>query len=177
MTAAAIRAAYSDWRPVKSRKVLQLVFEVPLERQTEVLTMLGAPMPDREIWCGIALLRDPAHAPVPVSGPPQESPGIPQARANPPPAGVSAIRSAQGRERYHNASDAQKAVIRAVRLPKDPEFRHWADVRDEENAIRFIRDRIGGSRSLIDEDPQVYDRFIQMETEYRIAVNRMANPR
>ena len=51
-----IKAAWADWRPVKGRKVLQLVFEVPLEQTSEVLTMLGAPMPDKETWVAIALL-------------------------------------------------------------------------------------------------------------------------
>ena len=51
-----IKATFSDWRPVKGRKVLQMVFEIPLEQTSEVLTMLGAPMPDSETWCAIALL-------------------------------------------------------------------------------------------------------------------------
>jgi hypothetical protein len=55
---AAIRATYSDWRPVKSRKVLQLVMEVPIEQTEQVLTILGAPMPDREMWVAIARLAD-----------------------------------------------------------------------------------------------------------------------
>lgn len=52
----AIKATFSDWRPVKGRKQLQLIFEVPLEETPEVLKMLGAPMPDKETWCAIALL-------------------------------------------------------------------------------------------------------------------------
>lgn len=52
----AIKATFADWRPVKGRKQLQLIFEVPLETTAEVLKMLGAPMPDRETWVAIALL-------------------------------------------------------------------------------------------------------------------------
>jgi len=51
-----IQATFSDWRTVKTRKSLQLIFEVPLEQQEQVLKMLGAPMPDQEIWCVIARL-------------------------------------------------------------------------------------------------------------------------
>lgn len=58
MAQMAVQARYADWRPVKGRKVLQIVLEVPLERQGEVLTMLGAPMPDRDLWVAIALLTD-----------------------------------------------------------------------------------------------------------------------
>lgn len=54
----AIQARYADWRPVKGRKVLQLVLEVPLEQQGEVLNMLGAPLPDRDLWVGVAVLTD-----------------------------------------------------------------------------------------------------------------------
>ena len=54
----AIEARYADWRPVKGRKVLQVILEVPLERQGEVLQMLGAPLPDRDIQVAIALLSD-----------------------------------------------------------------------------------------------------------------------
>ena len=56
MSERVIKATFSDWRPVKGRKALQLVFEVPLEQQGEVLNMLGPPMPDVAKWCAIALL-------------------------------------------------------------------------------------------------------------------------
>jgi hypothetical protein len=52
----AFKATFSDWRTVKGRKQLQLIFEVPLEQQGAVLEMLGAPRPSDPAWCGIALL-------------------------------------------------------------------------------------------------------------------------
>lgn len=54
----AIRARFADWRPVKGRKVLQIILETPLEQQGEVLTMLGAPLPDRDLWVAVAVLGD-----------------------------------------------------------------------------------------------------------------------
>jgi hypothetical protein len=54
----AIQARYADWRPVKGRKVLQIVLEVPLEQQNEVLKLLGAPLPDRDLWVAVAVLSD-----------------------------------------------------------------------------------------------------------------------
>lgn len=51
-----IKAVFSDWRTVKSRSSLQLIFEIPLELQGEVLKMLGAPMPGESKWVAIALL-------------------------------------------------------------------------------------------------------------------------
>ena len=55
---AAIKATYSEWKMVKTRKVLVLSFEVPLEHQAEVMAALGTPLPDAEIWVGIARLSE-----------------------------------------------------------------------------------------------------------------------
>jgi hypothetical protein len=55
--AAAFKATYSDFRLVRSRKVVQLVFEVPLEKSADALACLGGmPNPAAETWCAIARL-------------------------------------------------------------------------------------------------------------------------
>jgi len=59
---------------VKTRKVLVLSFEVPLEAQADVMAALGTPMPDAETWVAIARLREPGAEPAsvpvePASGP------------------------------------------------------------------------------------------------------------
>src|ERR1017187_4347736 len=65
-----IKATFADWRPIKGRKQLQLIFEVPLEQTAEVLKMLGAPMPDKLTWCAIAMLdMNAAKAPEPLPHP------------------------------------------------------------------------------------------------------------
>jgi hypothetical protein len=54
---AAFRATYSDWRLVRSRKVVQIVLEVPLEGSSEAYDVLGGmPNPAAETWCAIARL-------------------------------------------------------------------------------------------------------------------------
>ena len=53
-TPAAIQASYSDYRRVKGRKVLQLIFEVPLEQAPMVHDAFGEPSPDGSTWVGIA---------------------------------------------------------------------------------------------------------------------------
>lgn len=53
---AAILATFSDWRTVKSRKQLQIILEAPMEKQGEILTILGAPDPSNPKWVAIALL-------------------------------------------------------------------------------------------------------------------------
>jgi len=54
-TPCVIDATFHDWRTVKGRKMLQLVFEIPIEKQGEVLTLLGHPEPSGSKWCMIAL--------------------------------------------------------------------------------------------------------------------------
>ena len=51
----AIRATYSDVKLVKTRKVFQLIFEVPIEDADNALRVLGGlPRPAAERWVGIA---------------------------------------------------------------------------------------------------------------------------
>lgn len=58
-----IDATFHDWRTVKGRKQLQLIFEVPLEQQAEILTLLGPPDSVGSKWCMIALKNvNPAQA-------------------------------------------------------------------------------------------------------------------
>lgn len=55
--AAAFKATYSDLKLIKGRKVVQLVFEVPLEGADEAYSVLGGmPNPAAEVWCAIARL-------------------------------------------------------------------------------------------------------------------------
>jgi len=52
-----IEADFANWRTVQGRKVLQLVFEVPIEKGEDALKMLGMPQPGVSRWCAIALLK------------------------------------------------------------------------------------------------------------------------
>ena len=59
MTAAAFRACYSDWKLIRTRKCVQLVFEVPLEESNLAYAALGGmPNSGAEVWCAIARLVD-----------------------------------------------------------------------------------------------------------------------
>lgn len=54
----AFRATYSDWRLVKTRGVVQVIFEVPLEGAGQAYDVLGGmPQPSAEVWCAIARLQ------------------------------------------------------------------------------------------------------------------------
>ena len=54
--AAIIKAEYVEWKMVKTRKALQLIFEVALEDQERVMGALGIPLPDRSTHVAIARL-------------------------------------------------------------------------------------------------------------------------
>lgn len=60
---AAFQGTYSDFKLVRTRKVIQVVIEVPIEHANVVLMALnGMPRPDEEKWVAVALL-DPEMAP------------------------------------------------------------------------------------------------------------------
>lgn len=57
--AAAFRATYADWKLIKTRSVVQVVFEVPLEQADLAYQVIGGmPDPGAERWCAIARLVD-----------------------------------------------------------------------------------------------------------------------
>lgn len=83
MTDAAFKACYAEWKVIKTRATVQLVFELPIERADEAYQALGGmPIAAHEVWCGIARLDlskeqappphpaeatpRPAHAPQPL---------------------------------------------------------------------------------------------------------------
>jgi hypothetical protein len=53
----AFRASYADWRVIKTRACIQVVFEVPIEQADQAYQVLGGmPMAANEIWCAVARL-------------------------------------------------------------------------------------------------------------------------
>ena len=64
----AIAATFSDFRPVKSRGVYQIILEVPAEGANAVLIALGGlPVFGKEQWVGVApLVAEPEVEPPPV---------------------------------------------------------------------------------------------------------------
>lgn len=60
MTQAALKACYADWKLIKTRSTVQLVFEVPVEQSGLAYEVLGGmPQPGSEVWCAIARLQQP----------------------------------------------------------------------------------------------------------------------
>jgi len=130
---AAFRATYSDFRLIKTRKVAQFVFEVPLEGCNSALNAMGGmPNPAAEVWCAVARL-DPAQSHPPDQPAPEKSPA---------PARVTSL--------------AQIAGIMCA----DPLFQKFMNVDGEESAASFLRGYCAvKSRSEIKVGTKAAERF------------------
>ena len=53
----AVAGTYFDLKFIKTRKVAQMIVEVPIERAGEVVALFGTPMPDQEVWVAVAPLK------------------------------------------------------------------------------------------------------------------------
>ena len=51
-----MRGAYSDFKVIKSRKVIQMVVEFPIESSNSFVEMFGIPQPHEEQWVAVALM-------------------------------------------------------------------------------------------------------------------------
>ena len=108
----AFEACYSDFKLVRTRKVAQFIFEVPVERANIALTVLGGmPNTAAEVWCGIARLD--------LKRIKEE---LDKAGEDPP--------------RQHNPY-----LISAGQLARNKEFWDYAKVTTEEDAAQFIREQ------------------------------------
>lgn len=149
-TAAAFKATYSDWRLIKGRKVVQVVFELPLENANEAYAALGGmPNPAAETWCGIARLNTGGMA-----APVREGEASNNEARRPP-----------SRNPYQ---------VRAVMLCKDGLFRRWLEIESklddvsEEDAAVYIRTKCGvKSRSEILPNTEAGNRLDIVESAFR----------
>ena len=155
---AAIKATFADFRLVKTRKLAQFVFELPIEAADEALRVLGGlPCSDSERWCGIALLTDPEDDAALV----QEGKALYKKL-------VAEQRSAQSKQQYQAKSDAEQAVTRAAMLVKDKEYWAWVSCHSEDDADKFMKWAcLIRSKADISSDPEAYRRFIEHELQYR----------
>ena len=164
---AAIDGSYADFKLVKTRSVCQLVVEIPIERAEEAIRKFGIPQPGQEIAVALARLEAP-----------------PKAVAN-------AERSEKGKERYREADEWQRALMRACAMCDDPRFQEWLARRigkqyrvDLPNGNRGI---IAGNhlrsclnlttRADIASNGEAFRAFVALETEYKQATGQFAEER
>lgn len=151
MTAAAFQGTFADFRMVRGRKVAQIIVEVPLEQAGAALEAMGGlPMPEESRWVAVARMSLPTENTATAVG--QVASG-----------GATEIPRAKSEK-----TPAQKAAIRAVLLCKEPAFQKWIGAKDAEHAAWKVRGEIeAASRRDIAADPDVYDRWMRLEGEYR----------
>ena len=137
MTQAAFKATYSDLRFVKSRKVAQIVLELPLEQADSFIKAFGTPNPASETWCAIARLAIAQDQSVPQKTHKTKS--------------------------WDDLRLSQQAAIRC----SDETYRHWLCVDDEESAKEQVRKACEvDSRAELDTDEAAANRWQAMEEEF-----------
>ena len=55
---ATFKGTYSDIKNVRSRKVTQIIVEIPIEQYADFVKVFGGPDPAEEKWIALALLKD-----------------------------------------------------------------------------------------------------------------------
>jgi hypothetical protein len=168
-----ISGTYSDFKLVKTRSVVQVIVEFPIEEAQQVLESLGGlPMPGKEEHVSLGLrskLLEIAEESSSdnLSAKPLDRQTVDQGRRINP-----SLLSLVGKQRYAEADEMEQARTRSALLPKDPLFHQWAGVFDETEAKDYIRSEIGGSRSLIATDRDAYNRFLRLEQEFLVWAGR-----
>lgn len=186
MTAAAIRATFSTYRHVPTRKVIQLVLEVPEEHQQAVFAALGYPLTGVDHWVAVARLTDPAdptpaRPPAARHVPPHDEPSPP---SEAPPEGVhpkSLARSERAKAWFDGLSPEEKVVANAAMLAKNRAFQAWFGADGEHDAADRIRRYCGvKSRRELATDGAArvwFDTILKGFKDFQIATGRMAEMR
>ena len=145
---AAFRASYSDWKLIRTRKVVQIVLEVPVEEADAAYQVLGGmPNPAESFWCAVARLQPDK---------PAERPKREWHELKP-----SAQISIRCGETAFRAFLQEKFPLALNRLDDD-----WSPI---EKAIVFVRGHCGvTSRAYINLDnPQALDAWQRLEWDYQ----------
>jgi hypothetical protein len=186
VTAAAIRGAYTNYRLVPSRNVVQAVIEFPAEQQQDMFATLGYPLPGKEIWVAVALLRNPMEESSPRE-PPSERPPANISAADPPPLSLAGAtpkakdlaKSERAREWFAQLDEEDKVVANAAMLCKDPAFQAWVGATDEVDAAFILRwrcDRIN-SRKELATNPRARALFDALLAKFQLDTGRIAEAR
>jgi hypothetical protein len=159
---AAFRAAYADWKLVKTRGVVQVIFEVPLADHDAAYDVLGGmPVAGKERWFGIAAIKSHQQEEAPESrqDQPQDSDGDRRPWQTLQPSAQSAIRCGEPTfwaflreehsQRVANKEDAATAVRRITGVNSRAHFNenHKARVQwnmlDSQFAAWQAKERVG----------------------------------
>jgi len=154
----AFRATFSDIKNIKTRQVVQLIFEIPLAEFDAAYEVLGGmPDPSKERWFGIAAIKTQRDSsPGPAAAKPQPVPDKPQAGA---------------KRDWRDLPASQQAALRC----NDATFRaflneniceKWAT--DDRLAAECIRSVCGvESRSELDTNHRARVMWHQLDSQYQ----------
>lgn len=182
---AVIQADFATYRPVPSRRVLQLVLEVPLERQAEVFAAIGWPDPEHGLPVAVARLQQTSSAragvvadrvegeeePAPICGRDSSCPPSPEGSSSP-----------HVRRKWTELRPSQQAGI----LCADKRFWRFltqhegcGDIADEAAAAQAVRQYCRGisSRAELDINPDAAAAWRSLLTRYRQAAGLEAEMR
>lgn len=123
---AAFRATYSDWKLVKTRGVVQIVFEVPLAESDAAYDVVGG-MPDvsKERWFGIAAIQ------------------VPQAKEASARPDQIAPKPDRAKQTYRDMAPANQAGIRCddpvfIAFLKEQRSQDWREAPEAAQCVRLI---------------------------------------
>lgn len=155
---AAIQASLCDWKNVKTRSVVQLILEVPVEQALAAFQTLGMPQPGTEIPVAVALLKSAARTPA-IAPSEAVADGAPKPNRH-----------------WGEIPRSQQAGI----LCADKEFRRWLGlhVGDAETAASIVREQCGVlSRAELDKYDTAGKRWDMVVAEFRADTGQMAEQR
>lgn len=140
-----LKATYSDLKTVKTRSVCQLILELPIEALTEVVGLLGAPVPGNEVWVAVARLRYPDAEPA-----------------------SEAVTATPEQELLPPRKPASLAQLAGI-ICNEPAFWKYIDAANAEEAAEYVRSRCGvSSRAALDSNPDAAMIFRTLKADYQI---------
>jgi hypothetical protein len=155
MTNAVIRSDYVMFKPVPSRKVLQIICEIPLEKTGEFLDMFGTPNMETGTPVAIARLMEPGRGSLPSSAPSDGSDSGTAMASDNAPSGEG-----KGPNSLRPSQDGYRHTLKNG-------FMQWLNVSSREAAEEVIERQCGVlSLSELDKQPSAADRWSHMKAEF-----------
>ena len=144
---AVIWGTFSDLKTVKTRSVVQMIIEVPIERGKQVVEVFGFPQPGAEIPVAVARLYDKGDDEESL---PPEEPKRPS-------------------ERWADIPRVKRAGI----LCSDEAFQKWARVQGKKHGFEWVVDKIGARGFVLTECGVDRRRDLDNSLESRTAFDKM----
>lgn len=151
---AIIAGTFADLKTVKTRSVVQMIVEVPIERAEEVVMMFGFPQPGSEVTVAVARLIAKENSPAPSQGITGGDPSEPSSDEVPAAGSRKGIfvgqsEQAPKRRRLEDMTASNAAAL-AIKMPQ---FQRFMSVSDESEADARLKNLlvIGSKSDLNDE--------------------------